>query len=329
MLYYSNCLAFISSFGLLVMPTYTKAFTSPVIGYSSHEVQSTRLSSDNVDHATLSVNDVWEDHYYSLQSALMSGNDSEDDERRYRTPSHSYISHLVREMSGEEQDSFIAGIEKKTQSPQGPRDTYIDEPNRQLRLLRRRLPDPLWSQIRLEAQHALQDEPDAGPQLYQHVIRQPSLIDALASIISHEIETELMPATGLQSLILDQLRLEDDKNIHLDVVAAINRNPVTDSTALNSLLFHHGMHALVCYRVAHRLWQEGRTGLAMYMQSTVSTIYSADIHPAAEISGGTYLNVGGGVVIGETARVGRDVTILQGVTLGGTGKETGESDRME
>ncbi|KAL7546116.1 hypothetical protein ACHAWF_009449, partial [Thalassiosira exigua] len=183
--------------------------------------------------------------------------------------------------------------------------------------------DPLWSQIRLEAQHVLSIEPDAGPQLYQHVLRQPSLLDALASIISHKIETELVPATALHALVLDQLRLSDDMKIHLDVVASANRNP-SDSTALNALLFHQGLHALVCYRVAHRLWLAGRTGLAYYMQSTVSSKFAADIHPAAEIDGGIYLKVGGGVVIGETARVGRDVTILQGVTLGGTGKEVGD-----
>lgn len=292
-----------------------------------------------VDHADLSVNDVWEEHYkyYISQST-----DTDDDES-YRIPSTSYISRLVYEMDENDWDAFITeqqqtwaqplirayddniGSPSTQQLPAAKTpDTYIDEPNRHLRLLRRRLPDPLWSQIRLEAQHALSLEPDAGPQLYQSVLRHSSLIDALASIICHEIETELMPATALRALILEQLRLSDDKNIHLDLVASVIRKPSEDSSALNALLFHHGLHALVCYRVAHRLWLAGRTGLAYYMQSTVSSKYAADIHPAAEMEGGIYLNVGGGVVIGETARIGRHVTILQGVTLGGTGKETGD-----
>ena len=293
-------------------------------------------SVDNIiDHATLSVDDVWEDHYYS-----------DNNESRFRSPSHSYVSHLVRGMNSKEFADYLLELQQNEQASKNaqkdaqddqsltqqqnqqkrmmPPDTYIDEPYRHLRLLRRRLPDPLWSQIRLEAQHALSIEPDAGPQLYQHILRQASLMDALASIISHEIETELVPATALQALVLDQLRLSDDSNIHLDLVASVNRKPSEDSTALNALLFHQGFHALVCYRVAHRLWEKGRTGLAYYMQSTVSSKYAADIHPAAEIEGGTYLSVGGGVVIGETARVGKDVTILQGVTLGGTGKETGD-----
>ncbi|KAL7473630.1 hypothetical protein ACHAXS_014084 [Conticribra weissflogii] len=280
-----------------------------------------------VDHATLSENDAWEQHKF-ISTSLVDGNENEL-ERQYRTPTHSYVSRIVRGMSEEELDSFISKklqstSSEKDQAQQKSSDKYIYEPYRHLRLLRRRLPDPLWAQIKLEASHALADEPDAGPQLYQHILRQPSLMDALASIISHEIETELIPATAIQALILDQLLLQDDRNVHLDVIACANRNPSSDATALSVVLFHQGLHALVCYRVAHRLWQAGRTGMAYYMQSTVSSKYSADIHPAADIGGGTYLNIGGGVVIGETARVGDDVTILQGCTLGGTGKEAGD-----
>lgn len=285
-----------------------------------------KVDNNNViDHATISPGDMWEDHYFASQSIILN---SEKEEQIYQRATQSYVSSVVRNMSEEDMNAFLTEISTKRsnkipQSSMQGKDTYVDEPYRKLRLLRRRLPDPLWAQIRLEAQHVLQTEPDAGPQLYEHVLRQPSLVDALASVIAHEIATELMPATALHALILDQLQLGDDINLHLDVIASVNRDPSDESTALNALLFHQGLHALVCYRVAHRLWQAGRTGLAYYMQSTVSARYSADIHPAAEIDGGLYLNVGGGVVIGETARVGRDCTILQGVTLGGTGKEVG------
>ena len=283
------------------------------------------LNADNIviDHATISPEDMWEDHYFASQSIILN---SEEEEQTYQRATHSYVSSVLRDMSEEERSTFLTDISTKriNETPQtSGKDSYVDEPYRKLRLLRRRLPDPLWSQIILEAKHVLDTEPDAGPQLYEHVLRQPSLVDALASIIAHEIGTELMPATALLALILDQLQLSDDINLHLDVIASVNRDPSQESTALNALLFHQGLHALVCYRVAHRLWQAGRTGLAYYMQSTVSSRYSADIHPAAEIEGGLYLNVGGGVVIGETARVGKDCTILQGVTLGGTGKEVG------
>jgi serine O-acetyltransferase len=92
---------------------------------------------------------------------------------------------------------------------------------------------------------------------------------------------------------------------------------------MSLVLFHNGFHALVCYRVGHRLWQAGRRSLAYYMQSTVSRKYSADIHPACQMGKGIYMKVGGCIVLGETATIGNDVSILEGVTLGGTGKESG------
>ena len=207
-----------------------------------------------IDHAALSVDDVWEDHYHASHSAWLDRPDDDSDERRYRSPSHnSYISHLVRGMNDEELSAFLSEHDRSSDGrslnarQRGRPETYVDEPHRHLRLLRRRLPDPLWLQIRLEAEAALILEPDAGPQLYQHVLRQPSLMDALASIISHEIATELMPATALQALVLDQLRFSDDKNIHLDLVASVNRDPSEESTALTALLFNQGLHAMVCY----------------------------------------------------------------------------------
>ncbi len=119
--------------------------------------------------------------------------------------------------------------------------------------------------------------------------------------------------------------IEDKKAVSLDVMASAMRSPsIVDGTALTAILFNQGLHALVCHRLSHRLWQKGRTGLAYYIQSTVSRRYSADIHPAASFGKAIYLNAGSsGLVIGETAVIDDDVTILQGVTLGGTGKERG------
>ena len=182
--------------------------------------------------------------------------------------------------------------------------------------------DALWELIKSEAAEALLPEPEAGPQLYQGILSKPSLIDAVVTIIAHEIETELIPATSIKNLFVEMLTEQDERSIHLDVMAVALRSPSVGNF-MTATLFHRGFHALVCYRVGHRLWQAGRTGLAYYMQSVVSRQYSADIHPAALLGGGIYLNTGGGVVIGETAVVGQDTTILQGVTLGGTGKEAG------
>ena len=183
--------------------------------------------------------------------------------------------------------------------------------------------DPLWEQIKLEATNALSTEPAAGPQLYQGILSHPSLVEAIVTIIANEIETELIQATELKNLFLTMLTPEDEISIHLDVMAVAMRSQSVGN-AMMATLFHNGLHAVVCYRVGHRLWLEGRTGLAYYLQSTVSRKYSADIHPAAQMGSGIFLHTGGGVVIGETAAVGNDVSILQGVTLGGTGKEAGD-----
>jgi len=209
--------------------------------------------------------------------------------------------------------------------------------------------DPLWEQVKLEAEYVVQKEPYAfgGPQLiYTRILSQPSLVEALIVIASHDMEItpELLPATTIQNLFLETLTIQDIQFIALDVMASTMRfkyletartcddissnddsTIVYDDTALFTILFHQGLHAMVCHRLSHRLWLANRTALAYYIQSTVSRVYSVDIHPAASISFGIYLNAGSaGVVIGETAKVEQDVTILQGVTLGGTGKERGD-----
>lgn len=181
----------------------------------------------------------------------------------------------------------------------------------------------LWEQVRLEATASLEREPAAGPQLYQNILSQPSLIEAIVTIVANEIETELVKATEIKKLFLDLLTAQDEEAIRSDAIAAATRSPSVEY-ALLAVLFHTGYHALVCYRVGHRLWQQGRTGLAYYLQSTVSRHYSADIHPACCMGQGIYLCSSAGVVIGETATIGNDVSILHGVTLGGTGKESGD-----
>jgi len=183
--------------------------------------------------------------------------------------------------------------------------------------------DLFWEQIKFEAETAVASEPQAGPQLYQGILRHSSLLNAVLTVCAHEIETELIPATALRNLFLELLTPKDETSIRRDLQAVAMRSPSVEH-AMDAILFHNGFHALVCYRLGHRLWRLNRTGLAYYMQSTVSRKYSADIHPACVMGHSIYLRVGGGVVIGETAVVGNDVSILEGVTLGGTGKEAGD-----
>ena len=225
-----------------------------------------------------------------------------------------YVSSIVQNMSPSDLDRFCTSLESSTSTVGTEAMNHT--------------PDPLWEQVKLEAQHTLTKEPSAGPMLYTFVLSQPSLLESLITIVSNEIATELIPATALQNLfrcvLLDTPQTR--QYCALDLMASAMRSPSSiDSTALTALLFHQGLHALVCHRLAHALWRQGRTGLAYYLQSTVSRTYSVDIHPAAAFGSGIYLNAGSaGVVIGETAIIDHDVTILQGVTLGGTGKERGD-----
>lgn len=148
-----------------------------------------------------------------------------------------------------------------------------------------------------EAQYTLQNEPGSGPQLYTNIISQPSLLHAITSIVSHEISTQLIPATSLQNLFLEMFNpVEDNKAVSLDVMASAMRSPsIVDGTAMNAILFNQGLHALVCHRLAHHLRESDRTGLAYYIQSTVFSQYSTDIHPAATFGSGVYLNAGSAV----------------------------------
>eukprot|EP00566_Odontella_aurita_P014064 CAMPEP_0113552192 /NCGR_PEP_ID=MMETSP0015_2-20120614/14932_1 /TAXON_ID=2838 /ORGANISM="Odontella" /LENGTH=456 /DNA_ID=CAMNT_0000453145 /DNA_START=392 /DNA_END=1762 /DNA_ORIENTATION=- /assembly_acc=CAM_ASM_000160 len=218
-----------------------------------------------------------------------------------------YVSSLLHEMDEESLSAFIEALDMESVP-------LVDGS--------RPAVDPLWEQLKLEARAALEDEPQAGPQLYSLILSQRSLLSSLSTIVANEIETELMPATSIKNLFLEQLTPADHRSICLDIMAAAMRSPSV-GTALNAVLHDRGVHALVCYRVGHRLWLAGRKGLAYYMQSTVSSKYSSDIHPACRLGDGIFLR-SQGVVIGETAVVGDDTSISQGVTLGGTGKEAGD-----
>jgi len=194
----------------------------------------------------------------------------------------------------------------------------------------------LWDQIRMEAREELEWEEHLVKEetissafsvtiLATNVLSHGSLCKALTTLVSHEMDTDFMPATALRLLFQQMLHQEEDlRAMERDVLAVSLRSASrsTTTTALDAVLFHPGLHALVAHRLAHRLWLAGRDGMAMYIQSTSSRTYGTDIHPAATLGHGIFLgSAGPGVVIGETAVVQNDTTILQGVTLGGTGKE--------
>lgn len=220
--------------------------------------------------------------------------------------SRPYISTLISEMDQGMREKFL--FDTLSPSNNNSTESFVD---------------PLWEQVKVEAKFCLEPEPQAGPQIYQHILSQNSLLDAIIHVVSNEVATDLILATEVSNLFHSMLNREDSRSIHLDVMAAAIRSPSVGD-ALTAVLFNQGLHALVCHRVSHRLWEAGRTGLAKYLQSLVSRKYQADIHPAATFGSGIFMNCGSGIVIGETAVIGDDCSILQGVTLGGTGKERGD-----
>lgn len=186
-------------------------------------------------------------------------------------------------------------------------------------------PEDLWSALRLEAEDTARNEPSLAPFLQQCVLGHDHFGSALCCVLSSETAADLMPKSDVIAAFKEAV--SDDPDIELnavaDIQAHVDRDPAS-SSYLAPFLYYKGYHALQVYRMAHWLWGQGRTAMALYFQSRASREYDVDIHPAAQIGKGIMIDHGSGLVIGETAVVEDDVSMLHGVTLGGTGKESGD-----
>jgi serine O-acetyltransferase len=185
--------------------------------------------------------------------------------------------------------------------------------------------DPVWSEIRESAALLAKHEPVLASLLYATVLNQSRLEDAMAYLLSQRLSTVETPALVMQQLIEAAYQNDPDIGAALrsDIVAVYERDPACKAY-LEPLLYFKGFHALQGYRIANWLLRQGRRGLALYLQSRISEVFAVDINPAARIGRGVMIDHGTAVVIGETAVVEDGVSLLQGVTLGGTGKETGD-----
>lgn len=185
--------------------------------------------------------------------------------------------------------------------------------------------DPVWKEIRDSATTLAGSEPVLATLLYATVLNQSRLEDALAYQLAQRLSTVETPALAMQQLI--EAAFQDDPEIgaalRSDLVAVYERDPACKSY-LEPLLYFKGFHALQGYRIANWLLRRGRRGMAMYLQSRISEVFGVDINPAARIGRGIFMDHGTGVVVGETAVIEDGVSLLQGVTLGGTGKEGGD-----
>ncbi|MCE9557093.1 MAG: serine O-acetyltransferase [Planctomycetes bacterium] len=185
--------------------------------------------------------------------------------------------------------------------------------------------DGFWDQIQSEARREADREPVLGGFLYASVLRHKKLEDGLSALLANKLHTPDLPASLLCDLI--HVALDDDASIRAsiraDLMAARTRDPAARGYA-QPFLYYKGFHALQAYRFAHWLWEQGRHGLAAHFQNRISEAFGVDVHPAAQIGSGVLIDHGTSVVIGETAVVEDNVSLLHEVTLGGTGKESGD-----
>lgn len=185
--------------------------------------------------------------------------------------------------------------------------------------------DPMWHLMKREAGIAAADEPELASSLYATVLVHQTLEDTLATVLANALDTPTFQATQWVELFRDAMNddLSIGKAVRADIGAFMARDPASTHAA-RVMLYSKGFHALESWRCAHWLWQKGRKSLALYMQSMISSRFAVDIHPAARIGQGVLIDHGTGIVIGETATLGNDVSLLHNVTLGGTGKESGD-----
>lgn len=186
-------------------------------------------------------------------------------------------------------------------------------------------PVPVWAALRNEAQHVALGEPSLASILNAVILRHERLSDALSYQLARKLGDQELRAMSLRE-VADEAYAADPSIVaraEADLRAVFERDPVCKGY-LQPLLYFKGFQALQTHRVAHWLWNEGREALALYLQSRMSELFQVDIHPAVAIGEGAFLDHGTGIVIGETARIGDNVSMLQGVTLGGTGAERGD-----
>ncbi len=182
--------------------------------------------------------------------------------------------------------------------------------------------DPIWDSLRQEARVAADRDPMLAAFFHATVLSHRSLEDCVIYRICERLDHSDLPAIVLRQAF--EAMLSDCQEwstiLRVDIQAVYDRDPAC-TRFMEPVLYFKGFHAIQTHRLAHWLWNNGRRDFALYLQSRSSSIFQTDINPAARIGKGIFLDHATGLVVGETARIGDNVSILHGVTLGGTGKE--------
>src|SRR6185436_6976034 len=185
--------------------------------------------------------------------------------------------------------------------------------------------DPVWAHIRREAEEAVRREPELATFIYLTVLHHDTLEAAIVHRLSERLAHADVSGDVIRQAYADAIK--EDPAIgdafRADIAAVMDRDPATHRL-LEPVLYYKGFHAIQAHRLAHWLWNKGRKDFAYYLQSRSSAAFQTDINPAVSIGRGIFLDHATGLVVGETAVIEDDVSMLQEVTLGGTGKEAGD-----
>ena len=196
---------------------------------------------------------------------------------------------------------------------------------KKLEVIDPRAAPPVWAALRNEAEHTARTEPALASLVNAVILSHDNLGDALSYQLAHKLGDKELRAMSLRELAIEAYRASPNlvETAEADLKAVFERDPACKGY-VQPFLFFKGFQALQTQRIAHWLWGQGRETMAFYLQSRMSEIFQVDIHPATQIGSGVFIDHGTGIVIGETAVIGDDVSLLQGVTLGGTGAERGD-----
>jgi serine O-acetyltransferase len=185
--------------------------------------------------------------------------------------------------------------------------------------------DALWDRLRAEAQEAYEHSPKLAPLFFDSILNQPSFEVAVFHRVAARLKNDVISlpliVQGFSSAFAEDPTIGE--GLRADIAAVFDRDPACERL-IEPFLYFKGFHALQAHRLSHWLWRTGDRDFALYLQSRSSEVFQTDIHPAAQIGSGVFLDHATGLVVGETAVIEDDVSMLQDVTLGGTGKQSGD-----
>ena len=185
--------------------------------------------------------------------------------------------------------------------------------------------DPVWDGVRADAEEIAARDPSLAAFVIATVLNHDTLEAAIAHRIADRLDRDALPGALIAQAFAEAVAADPNlgETFRADIMAVADRDPAC-RRLIEPVLYFKGFHALQTHRLAHWLWNAGRRDFALYLQSRSSSVFQTDINPAARIGRGVFLDHATGLVIGETAVVGDDVSMLHAVTLGGTGKVGGD-----